>query len=184
MREYRSRNAIYERMAGTPDRMVSAIAEEKGPAMLVCVNDFVGTGYSAAEGINSTLVPILEAKIPDWRKRVYVSYAAVVGYDSGVQYLRAQIPEEIEVHVANLLDESDRAFHEANGIFGSFEERERAREISQKFGSILEKNHPLGWEASEGLVVFYNTTPNNTLPILYKGGPLVGDKPWYAPFQR
>jgi hypothetical protein len=113
-----------------------------------------------------------------------VSYSAVVGYESGVRFLRAQIPDEIEIHVAHLLDESDRAFHESNGLFSSFEERERARDLAQKFGSILEKNHPLGWEGSEGLVVFYNTTPNNTLPILYKSGPLVGNKAWYAPFPR
>lgn len=170
VKAYRSHNKIYERNAGPPERIVASIAATSGPAVLVCVNDFIGSGKSAADGINNTLIPLLDQHIADWRDRVFVCSAAIVGFGTGSDLIRAQIPDEIETVVANVLDESDRAFSPSGHIFDSLEERERAKELASRFGAHLEKKHPLGWEDSQALIVFYDTVPNNTLPILYKEG--------------
>ena len=60
----------------------------------------------------------------------------------------------------------------------------RARELAYRYGSMLERKQPLGWKDSQALVVFYNTVPNNSLPILYKTGLVNHEVPWYPLFPR
>ena len=63
-KEYRSHNKIFERLAGTPERVIASIAETSDPAVLVCVNDFIGSGASAAEGILERYCHSLTLKSP------------------------------------------------------------------------------------------------------------------------
>lgn len=62
--------------------------------------------------------------------------------------------------------------------------RERAMRLADEIGSQLEKRHPLGYEDSQALVVFPDTVPNNTLPILYKQGRKYQGRDWIPLFRR
>jgi hypothetical protein len=103
-------------------------------------------------------------------------------FDSAVDGLRTAITRislPIEVHVADTLDNRDRAFSEHSTAFPDDVERERARAIAVEHGERLEPKHPLGYDDAEALVCFEVRCPNNTLPILWKDAP-----GWDALFPR
>lgn len=185
VKQYRIQNKIPEQWCGSPDMVVTAMVNSKvDRAVLVCVDDFIGTGQSASEGVKSNILPLLDDRMPGWRERIILVYAGIVGYEKGIEFLEDQVGEDLNVVCAHRLTESDKAFSPDAGLFGSVDDRLRAREIAHRIGSVLEKKHPLGWEDSEALVVFYDSVPNNTLPILCKDGPLYRGQPWRALFPR
>ena len=179
---YRRENHYIDRQAGSPQKVIPEIVEARGPVVVVCIDDFVGTGRSAIEGIRKNLLDPLDASRPDWNEAVLLVYAAVAGFESGLDALRQTLGDRVPVVCEVPLGDSDRAFHPDSGLF-DFQERERARELAHKFGSMLERRHPLGYEDSQGLVVFYDSVPNNTLPILCKAAP-VGETRWRPLFPR
>jgi hypothetical protein len=173
---YRRENHYIDRQAGSPQKVIPEIMQAKGPTVVVCVDDFVGTGRSASEGIRKSLLANLDEARPGWNKTILLIYAAVTGFEAGLDALRHAVGDRVPVVCELSLGDSDRAFHPDSGLF-AFEERERARELAHRFGSMLERRHPLGYEESQALVVFYDSVPNNTLPILYKAAS-VGERRW------
>jgi hypothetical protein len=186
VRQYRVENKIPSQWCGSPDKVVANIADNSGKVVVVCVDDFVGTGQSALHDLQQNVIPRLETLGPDWFNRVLLIYAAIVGFESGLQHIEDEFSSLVSVVCTHRLTDADKAFHEENNLFSSVDERLRARKIASDIGLKLEKKHPLGWEDSQALVVFPETVPNNTLPILYKdkGGSVYEGKPWKALFRR
>ena len=52
-------------------------------------------------------------------------------------------------------------------IFPDPSERDRARQIAEAKGVMLEKEQPLGYGDTQASGVFYQSCPNNTLPIFW-----------------
>ena len=90
----------------------------------------------------------------------------------------------VESQITDVLEENDRAFSPKAGIFQDERERNSAKALFQRIGASLEKNHPLGHENSEALVVFPSNAPNNTLPVFYKTGRRYEGKLWNPLFPR
>jgi len=150
------------------------------------VSTFLGnpSGQSAASDLKKKLLPLLEQHVLNWRDKVLVVYASVVGYEDGIGFVQAQMGDDAIVICLDTLSNSDKAFDQQNAIFSTFEERERALEIAKRIGTVLEPKWPLGWENSEALVVFPENIPNNSLPILYKEGRKYQERPWTPLFPR
>lgn len=61
----------------------------------------------------------------------------------------------------------------------------RYREFCYKYGKLLYKKWPLGYENSQALIVFTHATPNNTLPIIWSDSRIAGrDIAWFPLFPR
>jgi AAA+ ATPase superfamily predicted ATPase len=181
--EYRRVNSITEQRSGAPDKIIPQLATSPyKKIVLVCVDDFIGSGLSASGDIKQNVIAELENRIPNWRERILLIYASVVGFEKGIELIEERIPEIVVACFSRLTD-ADKAFSELNDIFTKENERLQAREIAHSVGLELEPDNPLGWEASQALVVFPSTVPNNTLPILYKEG-VFDHKVWKALFPR
>lgn len=183
VRTYRAANGIHESYAGSPRAVLKELANASGKSVLVCVNDFIGSGHSAVEGMRRNVLPLLDT-VDSWQDRIALVLAAVVGLEDGVHHVEDELGGDVLIVVDRIITRDERAFSPENAIWDADEQRRRARDLAHRIGSQLEKRHPLGWEDSEGLVVFPDTVPNNTLPILYKTGARVEGQDWYPLFPR
>lgn len=151
-------------------------------AMVVIADDFAGTGQTLVEGLTKFKARVGEATwqryVGERRISVYVMFA----FPEAMEVARKAFPG-IEVVAATLLGDDLRACDEAADIFSDDSERRFAKEIIQQLGRDLSPRAPLGHGDMGALVVFHNTTPNNTLPIFWCSG-VVGERPWRALFPR
>ncbi|MHB8618607.1 MAG: ATP-binding protein [Chloroflexota bacterium] len=185
VKAYRSQNKIPENHCGSPEKAIGGLStEHTGPAVLVCIDDFVGSGHSAVEGLERNILPVLKKNLGDWAERVLLVYAAVAGFEDGLDFIESKLGELCKVVCLRRLTASDRAFHPGNGLFDSPEQQTRARALALGIGSALEPKHSLGWENGEALIVFPDNVPNNSLPILCKDGSRYNGKPWRPLFPR
>lgn len=151
-------------------------------AMVVIADDFAGTGQTLVEGMRKFRArigePLWQSYIKEHRISVYVMFA----FPEALEAARKSFPG-VEVVAATLLGDDLRACDEAAGIFADDSERRFAKEILQQLGRDLSPRAPLGHGDMGALVVFHNTTPNNTLPIFWCDG-VVGERRWRALFPR
>ena len=68
-------------------------------------------------------------------------------------------------------------------IWDTQEEKERAKAFVADLGARVYKSQPLGFGGQGIMLVFPNTVPNNTLPILHSASKS-GQKPWRPLFPR
>jgi hypothetical protein len=116
--------------------------------------------------------------IDEGRISVYVMFA----FPEALEAVRKAF-QGIDVVAATILGDELRACDDAAQIFTDDGERRFANEILQQIGRDLVARHPLGHSDMAALVVFHNTTPNNTLPIFWCSG-TVGERPWRPLFPR
>ena len=151
-------------------------------AMVVIADDFAGTGQTLVEGMTKFKARVGELTwqryVDEHRLSLYVMFA----FPEALAAARQSFPG-VDVVAATLLGDELRACDEAADIFAEDSERRFAKEILQQLGRELSPRAPLGHGDMGALVVFHNTTPNNTLPIFWRGG-VVGERPWRALFPR
>jgi len=151
-------------------------------ALVVIADDFAGTGQTLVEGLKkfrAKVEPALWARfIEEKRLAVYVMFAFPEALDAASR----EFPG-LEVVAATVLGDELRACDEMAGIFANDDERRFAEQVLHQIGRELSPSAPLGHGGMGTLVVFHNTTPNNTLPIFWCSG-TVGERPWKALFQR
>jgi hypothetical protein len=146
---------------------------------VVFMDDLIGTGKTASENFERMSQ---DAQIIACRDKVKMFLLSICGLESGIAELErriAKLPLQIEVHVCDHLDDRDRVFSGSSKFFDDHQQRDEALALCREVGSTLEKNHPLGYGDSQLAVVFEDTTPNNSLPVLWKK-----KKSWTALFPR
>ncbi len=189
--EFRRVNNIYYQLCGSLEEIAEILAGKSDLSRLVkpnsrwllmMVDDFVGTG-NAGSGYIIRALETLDQECPDWDSRCYPFYTLVSGFEKGAEMIKSASHNRVEVIIANPLESKDRAFSPKASIFQDERERTIAKSLFQKIGSSLEKNHPLGHEDAEALIVFPNNVPNNTLPVFYKRGRYEG-RLWTPLFPR
>ena len=80
--------------------------------------------------------------------------------------------ENLKINNINLiicepLNESDKCFSDESKIYTNPDDRRNARDICWEKGNYLLYNNPLGFGDCQSIVVFPDTCPNNSLPILW-----------------
>ena len=146
---------------------------------IVIVDDIVGTGATAVESLTELDKNVGKALRVSG---VPVFLIAVCGFQDAVEKVEGHLKQQgipIELHVCDILSESDKAFSTTSRAFSTERDLVRAKEIAHAKGQALEKKWPLGYGDSQCLVVFFEACPNNTLPILWKGS-----KEWRSLFPR
>ena len=116
--------------------------------------------------------------------RVVVGVAALVGFRTGMETVRANEYMDCHVVVAEELGTEDRAFAAGAGIFDGERERGAAEQLCKSIGAVLEPKQPLGFGDSQALVCFNHRCPNNTLPVFYKSGVVYQGQEWIPLFPR
>ncbi len=145
---------------------------------LVLIDDFAGTGRSLVNGLKRELDTLQSANVEGIR----VILIALVGFGSARTSVERFIKSndlDARVCFCEELGDEDRAFHETSRAFPDRREREHARQIAEAKGVNLEKWQPLGFRGDQALIVFSQSCPNNTLPILWSR-----NKDWSPLFPR
>jgi hypothetical protein len=158
---------IYQNNVIEKSKLADKLKETKDIQALLFLDDFVGTGKSAVgylQEIDSLIFDIVNDR------KIRVVFAAVVAYIDGwaaVEKISDNLNMSISIHACDILNETAKCFSEKSSIFPSIDERENAKEITLKYGKLLEKNCPLGYGNLEMAVVFERGCPNNSLPVLW-----------------
>lgn len=161
-------NNIYKDNSCTPDKLESKLLEIKSINTLVFIDDFIGSGNSIIENLE----PILNDNKKVLKEN---NTLIIIGIITGFEEAKHKIldfakKQELSIIIKLLdpLNKSDKCFDNDSSIYLKQIEREKAKSICQKIGVKLEKKHPLGYDNCQARVVFPNTCPNNSLPILWK----------------
>lgn len=139
---------------------------------LVLVDDFVGSGQTISRLFvgDEAPVPRLLAKLPHARLWIGI----IVGFEVAFRdALRAIGEHESRVKVTpyKLLTEQDKCLSDTSRIFADPETREKVMQFclqaASKHYPSLSHNLRLGFNDTAALVVFHDTVPNNSLPIIW-----------------
>jgi DisA bacterial checkpoint controller nucleotide-binding. len=153
---FRKQNQLKE------DRFLSsndvAVLEQDASLVPVLIDDFIGSGHQSRQVVNE-----LHAAAPSFDGKVL--FAAIVGLASGIDLLLAE-PGVLPI-AADVVANRDLPFSETSPIFTEPGIRQTALELVTRYGQRLYPQHPLGYAKSQGLIGFFYSTPNNTLPIFW-----------------
>ena len=150
-------------------------------ALLFIVDDFAATGSSLVKGIRAACSKYDEHLAPffdEGRVVCYILYAL----PEALEVVRAEFPK-LEVNCAKCFGDEVRALSPHADIFDDEAERHFVEEMAVQLGRELVSQTPLGFGDMGLLVSFYNTIPNNTLPIFWSAGN-VAERPWTPLFPR
>lgn len=152
------------------------------PAAIVVVDDFIGTGESLSTNMKA-FVGGLDGRLR--RLNVKLLVVAVMATAKGEKVARDRVAKldcDAELRVVEVLSNKHYAFAEDSAIWTTTDERGRAFELCQRLGSRIHKQNPLGFGDQGLLLVFQDTCPNNSLPIIH--GRSGGTEPWQPLFER
>jgi hypothetical protein len=122
---------------------------------------------------------IIERKIP---VVVVVLLATTAGEQRVREAILREFGQNIDLRVCEHIGEMLTAFYKSNKIWNTELEAERALNLLRELGSRIYRKNPLGYGDMGLLVVFPQTVPNNSLPILHS--PARGSDAWYPLFPR
>ena len=145
---------------------------------LVFIDDFSGTGQTLLDGLKRELELLRRVN----EKGIRIILITVVGFTQArdrVEQFIEQNGLDAYIHFCDELGPEDQAFSERSAIFSNPAERESARQVAEAKGVVLEKRIPLGYGDTQATVIFYQSCPNNTLPILWSPS-----KDWSPLFPR
>ena len=154
------------------------ISSFHGIQRLVLIDNFSGTGQTLVEGLKREIDLLQRAN----RAGMRIIVIAIVGFGNARDFVERFVEREqldADVYFCDELGPEDKVFSDVSKAFLQTADRERARQVAFGKGAILEKKHPLGYKDSQALVVFFDSCPNNTLPILWSG-----NKDWFPLFPR
>lgn len=180
---FRRVNSISASNCGSPEEIAKRLAVVLPPRVIVFVDNFIGTGTSASQDLDSALKKFDDAH-PRWSEDTPAFYAVIAGFENAEDLVALRTHGKVRVLIHRVLTEKDKAFHPDNGIFEDEQQRLEAYDMCREIGQHLEPKQPLGWNDSQALVVFHDNVPNNTLPILYKRGRQYKSRDWIPLFPR
>ncbi|MEM8642585.1 MAG: ATP-binding protein [Cyanobacteria bacterium P01_G01_bin.54] len=169
IRMYAHANNLYRGSKNTVgiDKIGKTIKENERIQAIVFIDDIIASGGTVVEGLkklNDLCGDFLAAR------KVKVVPAAICGFEDGLESIKSEVeklPFNVEPFVCDLLTEADKCFSSGRKIFTEESDLVKARQIAHDYGHRLVKNMPLGYKNNQLLVTFYETCPNNSLPILW-----------------
>lgn len=180
--KYAEENLISSQCVIERGSFASAALEAEKKAVIngiVIVDDVAGTGGSLSDNLKHffhTNAEFLRSR--DIPVVVAVMYATKVGEErirdtiSEIGYAKA------DLRICRSISEKQRVLERAD-VWDDEDERNHARRLVESAGRQVYKDNPLGYGGLGLTLVFFDTCPNNTLPILHSYG-----KNWFPLFQR
>lgn len=122
---------------------------------IVFFDDIIGSGNQASNFFNKYLS----------NRAAQCYYFSLIGLEEGLCHVKNNTGFKITI-AGEVLTNQEMAFSENSCVFEE-KQREVIKQICEKYGNKLFKKHPLGYDNTQGLIVFPHNTPNNTLPIIW-----------------
>ena len=164
-RHYADEVGIYTANVVAMDQIEGRLVPSDLVSTVVLLDDFVGTGGTLSGHLQDN---------QDMLRRVAenarVVLMALCATNEGAVKVEAMIDQlgcPVEFHAVDQLGPEARCLSESARVFGP-DERDVAERILSHWGALLVKKHPLGFGNGQLLVVFDDTIPNNSLPILWQ----------------
>ncbi len=179
-----SSNCVVE-MAGFGEKLDKLEADSDTSVNgLVIVDDIIGTGRSLTENLSEFLKAHHEALR---LRNAFVMLVALCATAEGEYRLRGMLRKldgiSCDLRVCEPLGKERFAFPEGDkGFWDSPDEAAEAKALCVRLGSRVAKSAPLGYGQQGLLIVFPQSCPNNSLPILHASRS--GEEPWSALFPR
>lgn len=134
---------------------------------LVFVDDFMGTGQTIIDFVKE-----LQKAFPDiFKKEIEIIIGVVSGFLNAKELVEKEFEKmkinNIKIIICDPLNESDKCFSDESTIYTNPDDRRNTRDICWEKGHYLVSNNPLGFGDCQSTVVFPDTCPNNSLPILW-----------------
>lgn len=133
---------------------------------LVLIDDFSGTGRTLSVGLKSELDLLRRANAVG----IHIIVIALVGFADARHHVERFIKQsglQADVYFCDELGPEHKIFSEESQAFPDQDDRNRGKQAAEAMGVRLEPKQPLGYGDTQSLVVFYDSCPNNTLPILW-----------------
>jgi hypothetical protein len=170
--KYAEENAIGTQSIISPSNfssdLKSYIAKHGSIAAVVVVDDIVATGRSIERNLTAfcqdNRTALEELKVP-------LTLVALFSTKLGEQYAREAMNKltwlDGDLRVCDLIPDNRFAFSKETDIWKSPAEREEAKSLCVDLGARIYPDNPLGFGDQGLLIVFPDTCPNNSLPILH-----------------
>jgi len=164
---YADENDIYVANIIEPAKLVSVAATKTDTQVIVFIDDFIGTGSQACENFRK-----LNAEHGEFLRSLdvrmyFVSISGFATAQNNVIKVLEELGLPISVHLCDPLDESAKCFSEESRVFSSVADKLKAKEIVDRYSLRLGSSFPQDYGQRQGAVVFENSCPNTTLPILW-----------------
>ncbi|MCJ7515149.1 MAG: ATP-binding protein [Dehalococcoidia bacterium] len=176
---YADENDIYYTNVVERSRLKEELLRRPGLQALVFIDDIIGTGLTVRDGFYK-LNADCGATLRGLRLKLF--FISVCGFEEQQTEIEDALVEcnlPMNVHVCDLLDASAKCFSDNTRIFPNPKERQQAKNITYQCGVKLVSNAPLGFGDCQAAVVFEQTCPDNSLPILWSES-----KDWIPLFPR
>ncbi len=166
-RIYASENDIIVHNVVSFDKLSNFISKTETIKAIIFVDDIIASGQTIIENLdrlNDQCGKILT------ERNILIIVGAICGFAIGVDIIEQKIEQmnfEVKYKICDLLTIEDQCFSEESKFFEYEDDRERAKSICFKYGRLLQKKQPLGYNDSQLAVVFHDNCPNNTLPIIW-----------------
>ena len=165
-RLFSTENRISAQSVQTLDMLDRTLRGTREIQRLVFIDDFAGTGQTLVQGLQRNLDLLRFAN----SRGVRIVLIALAGFGQSRDYIQDFVKRnslDADVYFCDELGPEDKAFAEASSVFTDAAELNRAKQVAESKGIILEKKYPLGYKDTQALIVFYLGCPNNSLPILW-----------------
>ena len=146
---------------------------------IVAVDDIIGSGSSASEELRQLAASVNQNPNITKFKWFYLTICGFVEGIKGVEDAAYNYTFPLEVCVCDVLSSEDRAFSEDSTLFVTREDRIHAHDLCYRIGQNIYPDGSLGYKDVQALVVFDDSCPNDTLPILWQS-----KKGWTPLFPR
>ena len=133
---------------------------------LVLIDDFSGTGRTLVDALKRELEFLQRVN----SQGIQIILLTLVGFAESRSRIEGFIDQrglDAHVYFCDELGSEHKVFSEDSIIFPDSSERDHARQIAEAKGMMLETKQPLGYGDTQASVVFYQSCPNNTLPIFW-----------------
>jgi len=151
---------------------------------IVVVDDIIATGRSLAGNVSNFLSK--NARVLQ-KQNVPIILVALAATPDGEAYVRTEVEKiewaDFDLGIGDLLSDQDFAFS-GNGIWKDPDELARAKALCSDICSCIYRDSPLGYGGQGLLVVFPDTCPNNSLPILHSQAHPASKRKWNPLFPR
>ena len=164
---YADENEIYYENVIERGEIGDALRSKQDLQVLVFIDDIIGTGDSAREYFGKLVNAYRNIMINADLKMFFIAVCGFQLAQAETEKILAELDLPMKVHMCDPLDESAICFGQKSQIFPDPDDRRKAKDLCYQHGERLVKKAPLGYKDSQATIVFPDTCPDNTLPILW-----------------
>ncbi len=161
-------NEIFQQNVIEKSKIQNIISHNSEIKAIVFIDDFIGTGKSITKNLKILFEGNEGLMV---KKGVSYHIGVVAGFQRGKYNIEEYISKHrypVTIYISDILTEKDMVFNSESTVYSGINERNTAKDICYSKGANLVDYNELGFGDCQALVTFYNTCPNNTLPVLWK----------------